>query len=568
MAKGVYIGAPNFTPVSLPSGYTQLEYIQSSGTQYIDTRLLCNKSDYYELEMEIQLTNNSAYAGANGYMQFQASITGGAKCRLKVVYQDNIEKIYVEDALKLTKDWTSDYNGENVRIGLLKLGDAGDSWYNTSNIQSGKIYSVNIKKDGIYVRKYIPSENSSGILGLFDTVNSVFYKNSGSGTFTAGATYAEVAHTVKKIYLGINNIARNIIKGYIGDASGVARLIFAKDRLSYYGKAANLATARYDLAATTIGNYAIFAGGRDEVILDDGSISYTLFDVVDTYDKSLTHRQASTLSSARYGLAATAVGNYALFGGGRNSTARDKTVDAYNTSLTRSSPAALSTATEDHGAATAGNYALFSGGTTAANEDGVNTVNVYNASLTKMSSYTLKNARYITRGISFNNCAVFAGGINSSRYIAALEVFDSSLTRSNTASLSTARTRIAAAKTGNYVLFGGGYTSAGFHATVDAFNKSFTRTIPSALTVGRSDLAGASLGTFAIFAGGKYVNKNISQYSDIVESYDESLTLSTVKSLSKTRTQLASATIDKYALFAGGGYGLEGRNTVDVYKYN
>lgn len=170
----------------LPSGYTQLEYIQSSGTQYIDTRLLCNKSDYYELEMEVQLTNNSAHAGANGYMQFQASITGGAKCRLKVVYQDNIEKIYVDDALKLTKDWTSDYNGENVRIGLLKLGDAGDSWYNTSNIQSGKIYFVNIKKDGIYVRKYIPAKNSSGILGLFDTVNSVFYKNSGSGTFTAG----------------------------------------------------------------------------------------------------------------------------------------------------------------------------------------------------------------------------------------------------------------------------------------------------------------------------------------------------------------------------------------------
>ena len=35
--KKGYIGAMNFESRELPSGYTQVEYIQSSGTQYIDT---------------------------------------------------------------------------------------------------------------------------------------------------------------------------------------------------------------------------------------------------------------------------------------------------------------------------------------------------------------------------------------------------------------------------------------------------------------------------------------------------------------------------------------------------
>ena len=46
---------------------------------------------------------------------------------------------------------------------------------------------------------------------------------------------------------------------------------------------------------------------------------------------------ATPLSAARYNLAATSVGNYALFGGGYTGS-YSNVVDAYNTSLTRSTP--------------------------------------------------------------------------------------------------------------------------------------------------------------------------------------------------------------------------------------
>ena len=44
MAKGAYIGVENFTPRTLPSGFTQVEYLESSGTQYIDTGFKHNQN--------------------------------------------------------------------------------------------------------------------------------------------------------------------------------------------------------------------------------------------------------------------------------------------------------------------------------------------------------------------------------------------------------------------------------------------------------------------------------------------------------------------------------------------
>ena len=52
MAKGIYYGVSNFTPRDLPSGYTQVEYIESSGTQYIDTGVTAKTGVSAEVEFE------------------------------------------------------------------------------------------------------------------------------------------------------------------------------------------------------------------------------------------------------------------------------------------------------------------------------------------------------------------------------------------------------------------------------------------------------------------------------------------------------------------------------------
>ena len=91
-----------------------------------------------------------------------------------------------------------------------------------------------------------------------------------------------------------------------------------------------LSKGRYELAATTVGNYALFGGGIDA---SGRSI------VVDSYSASLVRRTPTPLSEGRYALAATTVGGYALFGGGYGtSDFYNALVDAYttrgNTSLT------------------------------------------------------------------------------------------------------------------------------------------------------------------------------------------------------------------------------------------
>ena len=48
---------PTFAAANLPSGYTELEYIESTGTQYIDTGVI-EDATYYE-EVDFQFTNVS-----------------------------------------------------------------------------------------------------------------------------------------------------------------------------------------------------------------------------------------------------------------------------------------------------------------------------------------------------------------------------------------------------------------------------------------------------------------------------------------------------------------------------
>lgn len=91
---------------------------------------------------------------------------------------------------------------------------------------------------------------------------------------------------------------------------------------------------------------------------------------VDAYDMELTRTIPTTLSKATSNLAATTVGNYALFGGGYTGS-NSSTVDAYDTSLTRTTPTALSEGRRDLAATTVENYALFGGGY------GSNVVDVY-----------------------------------------------------------------------------------------------------------------------------------------------------------------------------------------------
>lgn len=177
--------------MALPSGYTPLEYIESTGSQYVDTKLVINKTDSYEYILDSLLTNDT-FGGANGYLQFTGDISGGKRVTIRVSYDGSthVTTVYVDGAVSSTTDWTSSYSGENVKIGILKMGNAGNVWY-TSNPQIGKVYSCQIKKNESLIRKFLPCTNSSGEVGLYDDVNGVFYGDDAGVGFVAGPVAAQ-----------------------------------------------------------------------------------------------------------------------------------------------------------------------------------------------------------------------------------------------------------------------------------------------------------------------------------------------------------------------------------------
>ena len=133
---------------------------------------------------------------------------------------------------------------------------------------SGYFYSCKIYDNDTLVRDFVPCVNSSGTVGIYDLVNSQFYTNAGTGEFVAGSTCLSVSKRIKKAYIGIGGKARPFL------VSGVES----------FGEITELVMARYGIKATSIGNYALFAGGYNS---SDSSASAPKR--VDIYTQTLTH---------------------------------------------------------------------------------------------------------------------------------------------------------------------------------------------------------------------------------------------------------------------------------------
>ncbi len=276
----------------------------------------------------------------------------------------------------------------------------------------------------------------------------------------------------------------------------------------------SLSEARYDLAATTVGDYGLFGGGH---ATDQTDYDYLYSTIVDAYSTSLVRSTPTELSDRRATLKATTVGNYGLFGGGylilkSESYIQFATVDAYSASLVRSTPTSLSEARYGLAATTVGDFALFGGG----NGTGFNltdTVDAYSATLVRSTPTPLSEARAELAATTVGGYALFGGG----RWTDTVDAYSATLVRSTPTPLSEARAGLAATTVMDYGLFGGGaLRPTEWSSSVDAYSASLVRSTPPHLSQFKSSLAATTVGDYALFGGGVEYNHS---FYNAVDAY-------------------------------------------------
>ena len=197
--------------VVIPDGYTQLEYIESTGTQYIDTGFAYSSSMLATLDISVDFQytakeSNSRfvfgdamnfglnwYNGTDIYIYYNnmTANTGFTDGLTRHVYRQIGVNGYVDETLKLTKSASGSYSGT---IKLFSNGAQGQT--------KGKLYSCSITDNGTLVRNLVPAKrNSDNTVGMYDTVSSTLYTNKGTGTFVAGAEIPSTVdgHMISKI---------------------------------------------------------------------------------------------------------------------------------------------------------------------------------------------------------------------------------------------------------------------------------------------------------------------------------------------------------------------------------
>lgn len=178
----------------LPEGYMQLEYIQSSGSQYINTGVLVSEKTGLLFEYQQNPETVGCICGCDqGWMNSGIIIVnniisfGGTSSGAALGLNDGVKhQISLQNGV-FKKDGAVIFTGSgvfssSVPFCLFALNRNGAlQEYSSVTMWSFKIYNADE-----CVRNYMPCKNPSGEIGMYDLVNNQFYENAGTGEFIAG----------------------------------------------------------------------------------------------------------------------------------------------------------------------------------------------------------------------------------------------------------------------------------------------------------------------------------------------------------------------------------------------
>ena len=448
--------------VGVKSSYTPVEYIESTGTQSIDTGIKPSSNIRTIVDFQfssLPVATSQGLVGAwdidkgmifgvqnnSGNLVFRFAFGTSAWAGGSIAADTNRHTVYMNDE-----------NG-NGRLDntILANGSSATSLSYTDEMTlfsfSGsvtykaycKIYSCQIYENDTLIRDFIPVIDENNVACMFDQVENKFYYNQGAGSFTAGNITGQpvvvnnFTRKVKAAYVGVNGVARQVYsrlplvgtsrviynpgsalqnvglaatEDYIVHAGGAVsggapvKTVVAFNENDVKFDCADLNTAVHYAAGETFVGKAVFVSGKS------ASSGSSRTSQIITYDNNLVKVKPGDINTSRFEHTILADGTHMHVAGGSQYSGNLSSIEVYNTSFVRlSNPTSMTLPRRGAFGAKVGGYFVYCGGGTGSSSY----ADFYNSSNTRTRGSTpfpTNVATWYTKGITLKNAAMFFGG--------------------------------------------------------------------------------------------------------------------------------------------------------------
>ena len=171
-----------------PKSYTEVEYIESDGTKYIDTGFTPNQDTRVIIDFEMQDRNTASGIIGCGFgyttmftirvssssdtfiSDYGSSYANTSKIKAtgRFVIDKNKGNVTINDSL-IFKQTSADFTATSTML-LFAMYSSSGSLYGCL----GKLYSAKIYDNNVLIRDYIPVVWSNGDIGLYDKLEKTF----------------------------------------------------------------------------------------------------------------------------------------------------------------------------------------------------------------------------------------------------------------------------------------------------------------------------------------------------------------------------------------------------------
>ena len=222
--------------VQIPDEYQEVEYLESTGTQYVDTGYIPNSNT--KIEIQFMAINNSdssniplfgartSINSTDSYTTFFKTTTGNGRIDYstssgkstafpsdrKITFLKDKEKNYIDGELKNSNS-TSNFFG-TYSLYLNNVNTSGASY--DSTLLSNKLYYTMIWNNGNLVRNFVPvirkSDNKPGLLDLANLSNNLIPEIVQGGVGTENGTLSSSMSRVRTNKISITEGTTYTIK--------------------------------------------------------------------------------------------------------------------------------------------------------------------------------------------------------------------------------------------------------------------------------------------------------------------------------------------------------------------